>query len=223
MVTWRCVIGAATIAFFSLAITIPVVSAAAPPPVNKNHTVGEAAGWFFNTSSNAASANYSDWAASQNFYLGDFLIFKTNTNSSVVQTNNETTYNLCDASSDDGNQTFLWGSDGGDSNSSSPTPQVVEIPLVYEGSNYFFSDTMEGAQCQKGMKFGINVVHGNGLPPAFNQPPPAPYTTPPPPMTTGGGGGPSQDQSSPKNGVEGMQGGMVWTCLVLLSLGLMAV
>ncbi|XP_078171783.1 early nodulin-like protein 18 [Carex rostrata] len=219
MATWRCVIGAATIAFFSLAITIPAVSAAAPPPAikNKNYTVGEAAGWFFNVSSNAASANYSDWAASQTFILGDFLIFNTNTNSSVVQTNNETTYNLCDATSDDGNQTFLWGIDGG--NSSIPTPQVIEIQLVYEGSNYFFSDTMEGEQCQKGMKFGINVMHGNGLPLAFNQTSP----TPPPPMTTGGGGGPSQDQSSTKNGVEGMQGGMVWTCLVLLSLGLMAV
>lgn len=78
MATRRCLIETlevATIAFFSLALTIPAISAAAPPPapVYKNHTVGEAAGWFFNTSSNAASANYSDWAASQTFYLGEYL------------------------------------------------------------------------------------------------------------------------------------------------------
>ncbi|KAJ4794910.1 hypothetical protein LUZ62_046156 [Rhynchospora pubera] len=221
----QCPIGAATIAF-SLAVIISVVSAAAPAPApapaNKNHTVGGAAGWFYNTSSVAPSANYSDWAASQTFYLGDFLIFNTNTNSSVVQTGNDTTYSLCDASNDDGNQTFLWGSDGGDSNSSNP--EVLEIPLIYEGPNYFFSDTMDGEQCQNGMKFEINVLHGNGLPPALKQPPsPSPVPKPLPPTSTGGDGSSNENQTSEKNGVEGIRGGFVLAILGMLSLFLTTV
>jgi hypothetical protein len=79
MAIWRCLIetlgAVVTIVFLSLTVTIPAISAAAPPPApaNTNHTVGDKAGWFFNTSSNAPSANYSDWAASRTFYLGDFL------------------------------------------------------------------------------------------------------------------------------------------------------
>ncbi|KAJ1685535.1 hypothetical protein LUZ63_016925 [Rhynchospora breviuscula] len=223
----RCPIEAAAIAF-SLAVIISGVSAAAPSPApapaNKNHTVGGTAGWFYNTSSNAPSANYSDWAASQTFYLGDFLVFNTNTNSSVVQTSNDTTYSLCDATNDDGNQTFLWGSDGGDSNSSNPTPEVLEIPLIYEGPNYFFSDTMDGNQCQNGMKFEINVLHGNGLPPALKQPPsPSPVPKPLPPTSTGGGGNSSENQTSKKNGVEGIRGGFVLAILGMLSLFLTTV
>jgi Plastocyanin-like domain len=136
---------------------------------------------------------------------------------------NDTTYNLCDPDSDYSNQTFLWGNDGGDS--STPTAQVVAIPLTYEGSNYFFSETMDSQQCQEGMKFGIKVLHGNGLPPVLNQLPPPPYATPPLPATsTEGGSGPmSQNQSSEKNGVMVMRGGMAWAGLGMLSLVLMAV
>jgi Plastocyanin-like domain len=155
-----------------------------------------------------------------------FAVFNTNTNSSgIVQTNNETTYNLCDPNSDDGNQTLIWNNNGGDSNSSTPAAKVVPIPLTYEGSNYFFPGTMDGEQCQKGMKFGIKVLHGNGLPPALNQPPPPPYATPPSPATAteGGSGTTSPDQSSEKNGVTSMRGGMVWAGLGMLILVLMAV
>ncbi|ONK77806.1 uncharacterized protein A4U43_C02F10890 [Asparagus officinalis] len=86
------------------ALLPPAASApAAPLPPYTNHTVGGTAGWFFDVKKNSSSADYSKWARSQSsFYLGDFLIFKTNSNMSVVQTTNKTTYNRCDASEDDG-------------------------------------------------------------------------------------------------------------------------
>jgi hypothetical protein len=46
---------------------------ASPAPAYKNHTVGGADGWFFNATSNSTSGNYSSWAATETFYLGDFL------------------------------------------------------------------------------------------------------------------------------------------------------
>lgn len=64
-------LGALTLALFSLGVT--AAPAPAPAPTNRNHTVGGAAGWYFNTTSNATSANYTAWAASQTFHLGDFL------------------------------------------------------------------------------------------------------------------------------------------------------
>lgn len=44
-----------------------------PAPPYKNHTVAGADGWFFNATSNTTSGNYSDWAAGETFYLGDYL------------------------------------------------------------------------------------------------------------------------------------------------------
>ena len=46
---------------------------ASPAPAYKNHTVGGADGWFFNATSNTTSGNYSSWAATETFYLGDYL------------------------------------------------------------------------------------------------------------------------------------------------------
>jgi hypothetical protein len=44
-----------------------------PDPSYRNHTVGGADGWFFNATSNSTSGNYSSWAATETFYLGDYL------------------------------------------------------------------------------------------------------------------------------------------------------
>ena len=44
-----------------------------PAPAYKNHTVGGADGWFFNATSNTTSGNYSSWADTETFYLGDYL------------------------------------------------------------------------------------------------------------------------------------------------------
>ncbi|ONK67438.1 uncharacterized protein A4U43_C05F40 [Asparagus officinalis] len=60
----------------------------------KNYTVGGSLGWF--DSVKAPKIDYKKWAAAKDFALGDFLIFNTDKNHSVVQTYNETTYEHCD-------------------------------------------------------------------------------------------------------------------------------
>ncbi|GAB2271628.1 hypothetical protein Dimus_006459 [Dionaea muscipula] len=155
-----------------------------------NHTVGGSAGWFFNVTTNSSSANYSVWAANQTFNLGDFLVFNTNTNETVVQTYNETTYDSCTADDASDSNTFIYDS----GSSTFGKAQIINVPLTNQGPNYFFSDAGDdGVQCEKGMRFQIQVNHGLGLPPSLNQPPPPPYTPPPtaepPPVFEGSGGG----------------------------------
>jgi len=144
---------------------------ASPAPAYKNHTVGGADGWFFNATSNTTSGNYSSWAATETFYLGDYLIFNTNDNSSVVATSNSTTYSLCDPSEDDGLETYIYG-DGGGGEGGPEEGEVMAVPLIYEGTYYLFSEANGGAQCQQGMRFEIKVAYGRGLPPDLAHPPP---------------------------------------------------
>jgi len=144
---------------------------ASPAPAYKNHTVGGADGWFFNATSNTTSGNYSSWAATETFSLGDYLIFKTNDNSSVVATTNSTTYSLCDPSEDDGQETYIYGVGGGGTGGPEED-EVMAVPLIYEGTYYLFSEANGGAQCQQGMRFEIKVAYGRGLPPDLAHPPP---------------------------------------------------
>ncbi|KAG6516185.1 uncharacterized protein LOC121973774 [Zingiber officinale] len=184
---------ATAITAISLALTFPWLFAASnadspPAPPYANHTVV----WFFDSASNSSAVNYSTWASSQNFFLGDFLIFDTDSNNTVIQTFNATTYALCDFSDDNGNDTTFYYDGSGE-----PTVNLtVAVPLTEEGTNYFFSAADGGVECLQGMRFEITVSHGRGLPPSLNQPPPPPYVdlAPPPPPdiavnpTTGGGG-----------------------------------
>lgn len=138
----------------------------------QNYTVGDSLGWYDN--STKPSINYSQWATAKNFSLGDFLIFNTDTNHSVIQTYNQTTYQTCDYASDD---SIEW-------TNAEPTANVtlttVWVPLTREGSNYFFSGDYDGWQCANAsQKFQINVTYGQGLPPSLSVPPAAP----PPPTT----------------------------------------
>lgn len=160
--------------FLFLAAASSAPSAAA---AYANYTVGGNSGWLFNETTNATSTNYSAWAASQTFNLGDYLLFNTNSNQTVIQTYNLTTYQACsvdDASDDD----FFQYGGGSDQFGEALS---VAVPLTHEGTNYFFSDADDGVQCQSGMRFQIDVQHGSGLPPSLNQPPPPPYATPPGP------------------------------------------
>lgn len=95
----------------------------------------------------------------------------------VIQTYNLTTYQACNIDDASGNDTFQYGG-GSDQFGEALT---VAVPLTLEGPNYFFSDADDGVQCQKGMRFEIDVKHGSGLPPSLNQPPPPPYAEPPGP------------------------------------------
>lgn len=140
-----------------------------------NHTVGGSAGWLFDQNTNTSSANYASWAANQTFDLGDYLIFRTNTNQTVVLTYNETTFRSCSIDNSSDTDTLIY--DKG--NQEFGQPLTVEVPLTIEGANYFFSSASDGIQCENGMAFGINVSHGVGLPPSLNQPPPPAYVEPP--------------------------------------------
>lgn len=56
-----------------LTVLALLISATAAATVYTNYTVGGAAGWFFNATANNSVTNYSAWAATQTFNLGDFL------------------------------------------------------------------------------------------------------------------------------------------------------
>lgn len=187
---------AATMAFLTvIALSIAAAAAQSATPAAtqyNNYTVGGPAGWMFNTATNASAANYPHWAANITFNLGDYLIFNTTTNETVIQTYNLTTYQSCSTDDAVDTDTFQYG--GGDDDFN--LPEVISVPLTQVGPNYFFSDAFGGIQCEQGLAFGIVVHYGLGLPPSLNQPPPPPYTAPPspsavlPPSTvlpTGGG------------------------------------
>ncbi|XP_042485682.1 cucumber peeling cupredoxin-like [Macadamia integrifolia] len=165
-------------------LSLLITSAASATTKYTNYTVGGTAGWFFNSTTNTTSANYSNWAASLTFNLGDFLIFDTNGNQTVIQTYNQTVYQTCDFDDASDGDAFQYG--GGNTTANSLT---VAVPLTQEGPNFYFSDAYDGVQCQNGMAFEIQVKHGLGLPPSLNQPPPPPYVAPPSPD--------SQSPSSP--------------------------
>ncbi|GMH21678.1 hypothetical protein Nepgr_023520 [Nepenthes gracilis] len=179
----------------AIAILLVAAAATANAATYTNHTVGDPAVWFFNVSTNSSASNYSDWASTQTFNLGDYLIFNTTTNETVVQTTNATAYKSCSAD-DTSDDTSIYDSG---SNVFGQTITIA-VPLTIEGSNYFFSDPGDdGFQCERGMRFEIKVNHGSGLPPILNQPPPPPYAPPPasepPPVFEGSGGGQGQSIS----------------------------
>ncbi|KAI4993757.1 cucumber peeling cupredoxin-like [Hordeum vulgare subsp. vulgare] len=131
------------------------------PPFGTNHTVGDGAGWLFDTKANASAANYSAWAANRTFYLGDYLSFKTRTDNTVVHTTNATVYKLC-------------GYDGGAIGGGWKAEEAfLTVMLAAEGANYFFSDAGEGEHCRRGMRFDVTVARGRGLPqvpPSYYEP-----------------------------------------------------
>lgn len=134
----------------------------------QNYTVGDNLGWYDNIMK--PTVNYAKWAVGKNFSLGDFLIFNTDTNHTVVQTYNQTTYTTCDVN-DDSDDVIEWSNSEPSANA---RPTTVSVPLEKEGMNYFFSSDYDGWQCAKGQKFQINVTYGQGLPAALRVPPAAP-------------------------------------------------
>jgi len=111
--------------------------------------------------------NYQSWAAGKNFSLGDFLIFNTDKNHSVVQTYNITTYRKCDYNDADSDDTVEWATGESEFNRD---PVTLEVPLLKEGMTYFFSGDYDGDQCKHGQHFKINVTHGQGLPESLKSP-----------------------------------------------------
>ncbi|OEL21101.1 hypothetical protein BAE44_0017880 [Dichanthelium oligosanthes] len=207
----RPAVAAVAVMAVVLAASAPAAQAASPAaddaPAYRNHTVGGKNGWFFNAKTNATSGNYSGWANGETFYLGDYLIFNTNDNSTVVQTTNATTYSLCDPSDDPATSIYGGGGGGGGGLEEANT---IPIALTSEGTNYFFSDADGGTQCQQGMRFEIKVEHGKGLPPSMLNAPPAPkerVLAPPPAGTAfSGTGGVEPGDGAGDNGGAGRSG-----------------
>ncbi|KAA8544631.1 hypothetical protein F0562_022643 [Nyssa sinensis] len=141
----------------------------------KNYTVGDSLGWYDNLLK--PNVNYQKWVAGKNFSLGDFLIFNTDNNHSVVQTYNVNTYKRCDYYNAEEKETTEWSA--ADPSSTSPHPVSVAVPLLKLGITYFFSGDYDGEQCQHGQHFKINVTYGQGLPIQDDpSPPPTTTTTP---------------------------------------------
>lgn len=151
---------AATILFV---VSFMIVVAAVPVQPYKNYTVGDSLGWY--DALENPNVDYHKWASSHNFSLGDFLIFNTDNNHSVVQTYNFTTYKLCDDSDALENDTIEWSA--ADPSSTAPHPISVAVPLIKVGETYFFSSDYDGEQCLNGQRFQINVTYGQGLPPSL--------------------------------------------------------
>ncbi|XP_010271898.1 PREDICTED: blue copper protein-like [Nelumbo nucifera] len=141
----------------------------------KNYTVGDSLGWYDKLQN--PKVDYQKWVAGKNFSLGDFLIFHTDNNHSVVQTYNFTTYKRCDYANANDHDTILWSA----THPSAVAPQrvAIAVPLTKEGRTYFFSGDYDGQQCKHGQRFKINVTHGEGLPESLKDQP----AEAPPPMS----------------------------------------
>ncbi|GER46428.1 early nodulin-like protein [Striga asiatica] len=191
-----------------IVVALLISAAAATGGAYTNHTVGGAAGWLFNSATNETSADYRAWAANQTFNLGDYLIFNTNTNHTVIQTYNKTTFESCLIDDALDSDTFQYS--GGHDEFGNLT--TIAVPLTIEGTQYYFSDAEDGEECLHGMAFEITVAHGLGLPPSLNQPPPPAYV--PPPETA------EEGQSPPVTVVAGRPAGGVRGCAEVSFLGL---
>ncbi|XVF04902.1 hypothetical protein REPUB_Repub05bG0125100 [Reevesia pubescens] len=151
--------------FFTISCLL-LLSLSGSVTVYKNDTVGDSLGWF--DTLEKPNVNYQKWADTKNFSLGDFLIFNTDNNHSIIQTYNFTVYKLCDYVDALQNDTIEWSA--ADPSAAAPHPVSVAIPLVKEGMNYFFSSDYDGEQCKNGQHFKINVTHGQGLPKSLEDP-----------------------------------------------------
>eukprot|EP00252_Welwitschia_mirabilis_P008497 TRINITY_DN20392_c0_g1_i1.p1 TRINITY_DN20392_c0_g1~~TRINITY_DN20392_c0_g1_i1.p1 ORF type:complete len:215 (-),score=10.20 TRINITY_DN20392_c0_g1_i1:122-766(-) len=108
---------------------------------------------------NNANFDYIKWGSSMNFSLGDFIIFKTDTNHTIIQTYNATVYENCESDADDSLE-YSAGQP-----STAARPATIAVPLVQTGENFFFSGLYDGEQCRNGQRFQIMVEKGAGLPP----------------------------------------------------------
>ncbi|KAL6516369.1 hypothetical protein OROGR_019674 [Orobanche gracilis] len=119
----------------------------------KNYTVGDSLGWY--DALENPNVDYHKWAANKIFSLGDFLIFNTDNNHSIIQTYNITTYKLCDYSDAIENDITEWSSTN--PSSTIALPISVSVPLVKVGMTYFFSSDYDGEQCQNGQRLEIHI------------------------------------------------------------------
>lgn len=85
-----------------------------------------------------------------------------------MQTYNFTTYKECDYDDALDSDTKLWSA--ADPSNTATSGVTVPVPLLKEGTTYFFSSDYDGDQCRSGQHFKINVSHGKGLPESLKSP-----------------------------------------------------
>lgn len=129
--------------FFLLFAFLP-----SPFVVATDHIVGANHGWQVPADAGAsANLNYTNWAASHTFVVGDFLTFRYQTNIHSVFQVNYSTYVNCTFSMYYGNDwIYNWTNKGG----------RTVVPLN-ESKIYYFSCGI-GNHCQQGMKVAVNVA-----------------------------------------------------------------
>nr|GMD61689.1 blue copper protein-like [Ipomoea batatas] len=113
-----------------------------------------------------AVSNSSSKKAAKSSLLDECAVFNTDTNHSVIQTYNFTTYKRCNYDDDDNATQWSYG----DPSATSPQPTTVPVPLMKVGMTYFFSGDYDGEQCRNGQRFRVNVTYGQGLPPSLKTP-----------------------------------------------------
>uniref|UniRef100_A0A0D3EMH4 Phytocyanin domain-containing protein n=1 Tax=Oryza barthii TaxID=65489 RepID=A0A0D3EMH4_9ORYZ len=171
------VVAAAVFVVAGLSAAVPGAAA------YKNYTVGDDKGWYDGLTH--PGVDYQEWADGKNFSLGDFLsdfclsdmfvaaaaaaaVFNTDKNHSVVQTRNETLYKSCDYNDSGPDDTVEWSAAAPEFSKDAVT---VAVPLLKEGSSYFFSGNYDGEQCESGQRFAVAVAHGQRRPPSTSATP----------------------------------------------------
>ncbi|XP_039165328.1 blue copper protein-like [Eucalyptus grandis] len=144
----------------------------APPPEHPKgtvtYTVGDIMGWTIPASGAAA---YRAWASSNNFEVGDILVFNFNNGAQDLAEVTETAFGSCD---------------GANPLSISTVPPA-RIALTTAGQHFFLC-TVPG-HCSSGQKVAINVTTASS---SATPPPPSSSAAPPPKAAT-----PSPSASTP--------------------------
>ncbi|KAH9790309.1 hypothetical protein KPL71_003360 [Citrus sinensis] len=139
----------------------------------KNYTVGDSLGWY--DSQEKPAVDYQQWADAKNFSLGDFL----NTNHSVVQTYNFTTYKECDYDDALDSDTKLWSAADPSNTATSGVTVPANLdqlklmgPVILNGilkllDGYSYSDSDSVARDTKSFAFQAIGLLAQRLPQLF--------------------------------------------------------
>ncbi|OIS99578.1 PREDICTED: stellacyanin-like [Nicotiana attenuata] len=126
-----------------LIVLVVVVGMVAVPAMATDHLVGDDQGWKLDF-------NYTAWAATKEFHVGDKLIFKYKKEVHNVYKADQAAFQSCTPSND-----ITPITSGND-----------VIPLTTTGKKWYICGV--GKHCEKGMKLAINVL------PEFGSPSPSP-------------------------------------------------
>ncbi|XP_075647092.1 mavicyanin-like [Castanea sativa] len=142
----------------AMRIALLILALATPVVYGAQHVVGGSQGWI-------QTGDYTTWANSQTFAVGDTLLFTYDTTHQVDEVN-QADYNSCTSSN------AIKNYNGGS----------TTIPLTTAGPMYFICPTP--GHCTQGMKLSITVVAA-GTTPSGSPTTPTVTSPPPPPAKNG--------------------------------------